>query len=177
MNADFVISTMVKEEQYRQGLRKSLTLGSLYLKFIFIIPAVFILAYDFMFFYKYMDLEDIMVILIALVILIWRSVCIITKPKRTVDKAITEFARITGSMDVNARCEFYDNEIFFVNLVTKRTAHYPYGYITRIIDLGDIILLTTNYSRGIYIAKSDISDYTNFMNYLTAKCTSAKIAV
>lgn len=176
MEPDFVINTVVSEQDYRRGLRNGVDKGRIIIWTSIAVFLIFKTLYE-LIYYGYYRISY--KLCITSILFIGFCVYIIMKyldmPRKIVQQNIDMLVMQTGSAELNSVICFYYYELINTSVKTGQATHIPYLYINKIEEYDTFITLLSRQGTAVYISKADIPNYHGFMNYIIQKCPAAKI--
>jgi hypothetical protein len=175
MEPNFVINTVVSEQDYRRGLRYGVKYP---LRFLWIVLFLYVLIRDFRVLINYghyLSYSYLLVSVLTMALCVYFIVHNIMLPKKLVQKNIDRQILLTGSPSLDNEVKFYYNELTVKSRNEASEAHIPFVYIEEIVIFDTFIMLQSKQDAACYMAKSDIPNYHDFINYIMSVCPNAKI--
>jgi hypothetical protein len=175
MEPNFVINTVVSEQDYRRGLRYGVKYP---LRFLWIVLFLYALIREFRILIKYghnLSYSYLFVSVLTMALCVYFIVHNLMLPKKLVQKNIDRQILITGSPSLDNEVKFYNNELTVKSRNEPSEAHIPFVYIEKIVIFDTFIMLQSKQDAACYMTKADIPNYHDFINYLMRVCPNAKI--
>jgi hypothetical protein len=175
MEPNFVINTVVSEQDYRRGLRYGVEYP---MRFLWIVLFLYVLIRDFRVLIKYgyyLSYSYLLILVLTMALCVYFIVHNIMLPKKLVQKNIDQQILLTGSPSLDNEIKFYNSELTVKSRNEASEAHIPFAFIEKIVIFDTFIMLQSKQNAACYIAKSDIQSYHDFINYLISVCPNAKI--
>lgn len=174
----FDIQTTVSEQNYRRAMLLS---GRSPAHCLRLSAAVIIIAYligEFFYYWSssYYRLSVQYVVIQCILILMFAGLFFyeFKTPKRNSQRNIDHLIMYTGRSCLQTNFKFFDNEFSCKSYDRDGDVHIPYGFITKIADCGDFIMLCTRQNKMALITKSDVPDNKAFSDFIWSKCPNAK---
>jgi hypothetical protein len=175
MEPNFVINTVVSEQDYRRGLRYGVKYP---MRFLWIVLFSYVLIHDLRVFIKYgrfLSYGYLLISALTMALCVYFIVHHIMLPKKLVQTNIDQQILRTGSPSLDNEVKFYNFELTVKSRNETSEAHIPFVYIEEIVFFDTFIMLQSKQNAACYMTKADIPNYHDFINYLMRVCPNAKI--